>query len=72
MQERSNPAGFDPAKAEAFGGRLVGTLNQGALCLMLSIGHRTGLFDVMRELPPSTSQEIADRAGLNERYVVRK
>jgi hypothetical protein len=36
---------------------------------MLSVGHRTGLLDVMRDLPPSTSQEIADRAGLNERYV---
>jgi DNA-binding IclR family transcriptional regulator len=36
---------------------------------MASIGHRTGLFDVLRELPPATSEEIATRAGLNERYV---
>jgi 2-polyprenyl-3-methyl-5-hydroxy-6-metoxy-1,4-benzoquinol methylase len=36
---------------------------------MVSIGHRTGLFDVMREAPPATSEEIAARAGLNERYV---
>ena len=36
---------------------------------MVSIGHRTGLFDVMSTLPPSTSEEIARAAGLNERYV---
>jgi 2-polyprenyl-3-methyl-5-hydroxy-6-metoxy-1,4-benzoquinol methylase len=60
---------FDPAKAEAFGKRVLGALNDGALCLMLSVGHRTGLFDAMSGLPPSTSQEIAERAGLDERYV---
>ena len=36
---------------------------------MASIGHRTGLFDAMRDQPPQTSGEIASRAGLNERYV---
>ena len=47
----------------------MGALNDGALCLMASIGHRTGLFDAMRDQPPQTSDEIASRAGLNERYV---
>lgn len=60
---------FDPKKAEAFAGRLLGALNDGALCLMASIGHRTGLFDAMRDQAPQTSPEIAARAGLNERYV---
>jgi 2-polyprenyl-3-methyl-5-hydroxy-6-metoxy-1,4-benzoquinol methylase len=60
---------FDPVKAEAFAGRLLGALNNGALCLMVSVGHRTGLFDVMSTSPPATSEEIAARAGLNERYV---
>lgn len=36
---------------------------------MISIGHRTGLFDTLAELPPSTSVRIAKSAGLNERYV---
>jgi 2-polyprenyl-3-methyl-5-hydroxy-6-metoxy-1,4-benzoquinol methylase len=36
---------------------------------MISIGHRTRLFDTMREMPPSTSNQIAEAAGLNERYV---
>ena len=62
-------ATFDSAKAEDFSARLLATLNNGALCLMVSLGHRTGLFDAMRELPPLTSMEIAKRAGLNERYV---
>lgn len=60
---------FDQGKAEEFAGRLLATLNDGALCLMLSIGHRTGLFDVLREFPPATSEQIAALAGLAERYV---
>jgi 2-polyprenyl-3-methyl-5-hydroxy-6-metoxy-1,4-benzoquinol methylase len=60
---------FDKTKAEAFAGTILNALNQGSLCLMVSVGHRTGLFDVMSAMPPSTSEEIASRAGLNERYV---
>jgi SAM-dependent methyltransferase len=44
-------------------------LNAGALSLMVSIGHRTGLFDAMAGLPPATSSEIASKAHLQERYV---
>lgn len=65
----SSGSTFDPQKAEAFAVRLLGALNDGALCLMASIGHRTGLFDAMRDQAPQTSPEIASRAGLNERYV---
>ncbi len=60
---------LDQAKAEAFAERMVGVLNEGAIALMTSIGHRTGLFDVMAGLPPSTSEQIASAANLNERYV---
>ncbi len=56
-------------RTEAFAERLLQTLNGGALCLMISIGHRTGLFDTMARLAPSTSDEIAGAAGLDERYV---
>jgi 2-polyprenyl-3-methyl-5-hydroxy-6-metoxy-1,4-benzoquinol methylase len=62
-------AAFDAAKAEAFASRVLGALNSGALCLMISVGHRTGLFDVMRGLPPATSADIAAKARLDERYV---
>jgi hypothetical protein len=60
---------IDQAKAEAFAGQMVGILNGSILAFMTSIGHRTGLFDKMAELPPATSQQIAGAAGLNERYV---
>ena len=60
---------YDSAKANGFAERLLTTLNDGALCLMISIGHRTGLLDAMRDAAPATSAEIAAKAGLNERYV---
>lgn len=59
----------DDAKAAAFEQRFVGTLNEGALCLMSSIGHRTGLFDTMAALEPASPEDIARAAGLQERYV---
>ena len=64
----ASPA-FEPSRAEAFAGRMVGILNESFTAMMLSIGHQTGLFDVMSGLAPSTSDEIARAAGLNERYV---
>ncbi len=60
---------FDKAKAESFAGYTVGLLNSGFLTLMISIGHKTGLFDAMATLEPSTSEQIAHKAKLNERYV---
>ncbi len=60
---------IDKKRQEAFGDRMLEILNAGAVAVMISIGHRTGLFDTLRELPPSTSTEIADAAGLDERYV---
>lgn len=69
MSKQDGSSDFDQAKADAFSGNLLTALNNGALCLMISLGHRSGLFDVMSKLPPSTSDEIAAKAGLNERYV---
>ena len=60
---------IDQQKAEAFAERMLGTLNEGAIAVMTSIGHRTGLFDAMSGLPRSTSEEIASAANLDERYV---
>jgi SAM-dependent methyltransferase len=62
-------AAFESSRAEAFAGRMVGMLNESFTAMMISIGHQTGLFDVMRGLPPSSSDEIARVAGLQERYV---
>jgi 2-polyprenyl-3-methyl-5-hydroxy-6-metoxy-1,4-benzoquinol methylase len=55
--------------ADVYAGRVARTLNSGFITMMISVGHRTSLFDVMAVLPPSTSHEIATAAGLTERYV---
>jgi 2-polyprenyl-3-methyl-5-hydroxy-6-metoxy-1,4-benzoquinol methylase len=62
-------AGFDPSKRDAFAERVLGILNGGALSLMLSIGHRAGLFDVMSRQGAVSSEALAASAGLEERYV---
>jgi SAM-dependent methyltransferase len=54
---------------QAFAERIVGAVDSASLAILLSIGHQTRLFDTMSELPPATGAQIADAAGLNERYV---
>jgi len=68
MAETAPTPTTDQARRD-FAGTMLGILNGSALGLMVSIGHRTGLFDVLAGLPPSTSDEIAVAASLNERYV---
>jgi SAM-dependent methyltransferase len=60
---------LDASKADAFVQKILGVFNDAALTLMISLGHRAGLFDTMATLPPSTSEEIARAAHLDERYV---
>jgi SAM-dependent methyltransferase len=59
----------EPADPEAVAERVIGILNDGSICVLASIGHEVGLFDVLAELPPATSPQVADAAGLDERYV---
>lgn len=57
-------------ESSSLAGTLTRILNDGSLALMISIGHRTGLFDAMSRLDhPATSAAIAKAATLNERYV---
>ena len=58
---------FDPAKAEAFAG-LMPLLAGGIQSQLIDLGDRTGLFAAAAE-GPATSDELADRADLVERYV---
>jgi len=60
---------IDQAKSEAFAEHMLGVLNSAGLSLMISIGQKTRLFDLLAELPPSTSEQIAQAASLHERYV---
>jgi SAM-dependent methyltransferase len=53
----------------AFAEELLKTINHAGAALMLSVGHRTGLFEAMKAAGPATSAGLAKKAGLNERYV---
>jgi ubiquinone/menaquinone biosynthesis C-methylase UbiE len=65
----TNQQTIDQARSEAFAQHMLEMLNGAGLSLMISIGHKTRLFDLLAELPPSTSEQIAQAAGLQERYV---
>ena len=60
---------INQSRVDAFAERMLGAINGASLAMMTSVGHRTGLFDIMATLPPATSEEMARAAGLNERYV---
>ncbi len=56
--------------ADEFSSRMIEILNHGALNLAMGIGYKAGLFDVMAEMDgPEPVEKIADKAGLNARYV---
>ena len=60
---------LDPGKVGEFASRMVEVMNASMLGLMMSVGHRSGLFDTMATLEPSTSAQVAHAGGLDERYV---
>lgn len=69
MNESQSLVSTQANEEEQFVDRMSQVLDAGAVSVMLSIGHRLGLFDTLAKLPPSTSQQIADAATLAERYV---
>jgi len=60
--------GIDEAKVEAFTEELFGIYTAGFVSSMIALGHRTDLFEAATQ-GPATSAELAERAGLAERYV---
>ena len=58
----------DRTRVQEFARRLFSHYTSGVLTLMIDIGHKTALFDALAK-GPGTSAEIAERAGLDERYV---
>jgi len=55
--------------SEAFAGRMIDIASSGALALMVSIGHRTRLFDTMKHSGPMSVERLASSDSLNPRYV---
>lgn len=60
---------IDETRLAAFEERLVTGLNEAAMMLMLSVGHRTGLLDRIADMGPTDCAGLARASALNERYV---
>jgi len=60
----------DDAKLEAFMGKLLGDLGGTMASMMAVLGDRLGLFKDLAERGPATSAELAERAGVDERYAL--
>ena len=58
----------DPDLAKQFGAKMLGIYTGAVLTKLIDVGYQTGLFEASTR-GPATSVELAERAGLNERYV---
>jgi SAM-dependent methyltransferase len=59
---------LDQERVNGFALRIFGLYANGLLTYMIDLGHRTGLFTAAAR-GEATSAELAERAGLQERYV---
>src|SRR5262245_39135122 len=59
---------MNPELTKQFGAKLVGLYTGSVLTKLIDIGYEVGLFEASRA-GPATSEELAERAGLKERYV---
>ena len=59
---------MDPKKVEAFVGKVLGDTAGSLVTVLAMIGDRLSLFKNLAENGPATSEELADRAGIQERY----
>src|SRR5947207_9224002 len=59
---------IDQDKADAFVGKVLADTAALAVTTLSSIGDRLGLFKTLAEQGPATSEELAQRARINERY----
>jgi len=60
---------FDEQKVQEFMGRMVGEFGAVASAPLIALGDRLGLYKAMSEQGWMTSTEVAERAGLAERFV---
>ncbi len=62
-------ASAGPELTAAFEERFIKALNEGSMLMLVSLGHRSGLLNCMADGVGRTSAALAERAGLDERYV---
>src|SRR3989442_10239840 len=60
---------MDHAKVEALAFRMVGDMAASFSIALGHVGDRLGLFRAMKGAGPLTSEQLASKTGLNERYV---
>ena len=60
---------IDPAKVKASGERVFGYLKGMAISAMIYLGDTLGLYRVMNGAGPLTSEQLAQKTGLHERWV---
>lgn len=65
---QSSDEEMDESRVEAFAERLFGAYVEGMLVAIIDLSHRTGLLEAAAA-GPGSSEELALRAGLTERYV---
>jgi SAM-dependent methyltransferase len=70
MAVSAPPPAVDDAKLEAFMGKLIGDFGGTMAMMMAAIGDRLGLFKELVQRGPATSAELAERAGIDERYAL--
>lgn len=58
----------NPDLVKQFGAKLLGIYTGGVLTKLIDIGYQVGLFEASKR-GPTTTQQLADLAGLKERYV---
>jgi len=59
---------MNPEDVKAFGAKLIGIYTGGVLTKLIDIGYQLELFEASRA-GPATSEELAERLNLKERYV---
>lgn len=64
----STQPAIDEAKQKAFVRKALGDISSTTAVIMAMIGDRLGLFKALGDSSPTNSQELATRAGVNERY----
>jgi 2-polyprenyl-3-methyl-5-hydroxy-6-metoxy-1,4-benzoquinol methylase len=69
IESSATRVAFDQARADAFVGKVLGDTVGLATTAMASLGDRLGLFKDLAHNGASTSAELAQRTGTQERYV---
>ena len=59
---------IDPERVQNFAGKALGDLAGTMATVLAILGDRLGLFEALTTAGPATSAELAERAGVSERY----